>query len=61
MGGEPPICRVLRPDHCEEDRATHNLTERRERQEECAIKCRCEGKRRTLEKYTLSDSREEGE
>jgi hypothetical protein len=37
-GGEPPICRVLRPDHCEEGRATHNLTERRKRQEECAIR-----------------------
>jgi hypothetical protein len=61
MGGEPPIRRVLRPDHCEEDRATRNLAKRRERQEECAITGRCEGKRRTLEKYRVSDSREEGE
>jgi hypothetical protein len=28
-GGEPPIRRVLRPDHHEEDRATRNLAERR--------------------------------
>jgi hypothetical protein len=28
-GGEPPIRRVLRPDHREEDHATRNLTERR--------------------------------
>ena len=37
-GGEPPIHRVLRLDHHEEDRATHNLAEKRKRQEECAIK-----------------------
>ena len=60
-GGELPILRVLIPDHCEEDRATGNLAERRERQEECAITSRREGKRRTLEKYRVSDSREEGE
>jgi hypothetical protein len=28
-GGEPPIRRVLRPDHCEENRATRNLAEQR--------------------------------
>jgi hypothetical protein len=62
-GGEPPIRRVLRPDHCEEDRATRNLAEKEKRQEECAIRGRREGKRRrrTLEKYRVSDSREEGE
>ena len=28
-GGEPPIHRVLKPDHREEDCATHNLAEKR--------------------------------
>jgi hypothetical protein len=60
-GGEPPIRRVLRPDHCEEDRATRNLAERRKGRKSVRSRGRCEGKRRTLEKYRVSDSREEGE
>jgi hypothetical protein len=28
-GGEPPIRRVLRPDHYKENHATHNLIEQR--------------------------------
>jgi hypothetical protein len=62
-GGEPPIRRVLRPDHCEENRATRNLAETEKRQEVWAIKgadARERG-RGTLEKHRVSDSREEGE
>jgi hypothetical protein len=54
-GGEPPIRRVLRPDHREEDRATRNLTEKEKRQEECAIKgadARERGKKGELWKNT---------
>jgi hypothetical protein len=62
-GGEPPIRRVLRPDHREEDRATRNLAERRKGRKSVRSRGRREGKkkRRTLEKYRVSDSREEGE
>jgi hypothetical protein len=60
-GGEPPIHRVLRPDHREENRATRNLAERRKGRKSGRSRGRCEGKRRTLEKYRVSDSREEGE
>ena len=63
-GGEPPIHRVLRPDHREEDHATCNLTERRKGRKSGLSRGRCEGKRRskrTLEKYRVSDSEEEGE
>jgi hypothetical protein len=62
-GGEPPIRRVLRPDHHEEDHATRNLAERRKGRKSVGSGGRCEGKRkgRTLEKYRVSDSREEGE
>jgi hypothetical protein len=61
-GGEPPIRRVLRPDHCEEDRATRNLAERRKGRKsgDQGADAR-EGRKRTLEKYRVSDSREEGE
>jgi hypothetical protein len=37
-GGEPPIHRVLRPDHREENRATRNLAERRKGRKSVAIK-----------------------
>jgi hypothetical protein len=62
-GGEPPIRRVLIPNHHEENRATHNLDERRKGRKSGRSRGRCEGKRRrrTLEKYRVSDSREEGE
>jgi hypothetical protein len=61
-GGELPIHRVLRPNHREEDHATHNLAEKEKRHEECGIKGRHEGKRkRNSGKYRVSDSREEGE
>jgi predicted transposase YdaD len=59
--GVNPIRRVLRPDHCEEDRATRNLAERRKGRKSGRSRGRREGKRRTLEKYRVSDSREEGE
>jgi hypothetical protein len=63
-GGEPPIRRVLRPDHREEDRATRNLAEKRKGRKSVRSRGRREGKKRrkrTLEKYRVSDSREEGE
>jgi hypothetical protein len=61
--GEPPIHRVLRPDHYEEYRTTCNLTERRKGRKSGRSGGRREGKKRgrTLEKYKVSDSREEGE
>jgi hypothetical protein len=60
-GGEPPIRRVLRPDHYEQNRATRNLAKER--------KCRKCGRSRgdarergrELWKYRVSDNREEGE
>jgi hypothetical protein len=66
MGGEPPIRRVLGPDHREEDRATRNLA--REKGKERSV----EGDRREGNEkrenwknsgkiYRVSDSREEGE
>jgi hypothetical protein len=60
--GEPPIHRVLRPDHCEEIRATHNLVKQRKgrkcgRSREDAR----ERGRGTLEKHRVSDRREGGE
>jgi hypothetical protein len=45
-GGELPIHRVLKPEHREEGRATRNLAERRERQEECAITGRHKGRKK---------------
>jgi hypothetical protein len=61
-GGEPPIRRVLRPDHHEEDRATHNLAERRKGRKSVGSRGDArERRRRTLEKYRVSDSGEEGE
>jgi hypothetical protein len=61
-GGEPPIRRVLRPDHCEENRATRNLANREKAGSVGDQGGRREGKRkRTLEKHRVSDSREEGE
>jgi hypothetical protein len=43
-GGEPPIRRVLRPDHREEDRATRNLAERRKGRKSVRSRGRREGK-----------------
>jgi hypothetical protein len=65
-GGEPPIHRVLRPDHREEDRATHNLGEKRKGRKSVRSRGRREGKRKRDRKnsgknYRVSDSREEGE
>jgi hypothetical protein len=61
-GGEPPIHGVLRPDHREEDRATHNLAERRKGRKSVGSRADVRERRRgTLEKYRVSDSREEGE
>ena len=61
-GGEPPIRRVLRPDHREEDRATRNLAERRKRRKSVGSRADArERGRRILEKYRVSDSREEEE
>jgi hypothetical protein len=61
-GGEPPIRRVLKPDHCEENRATRNLTEQRKGrkfgQSRADVRERGRG---TLEKHRVSDSREGGE
>jgi hypothetical protein len=48
-GGEPPIRRVLRPDHREEGHATHNLARKEKRQEECAIKGDARERRRGKE------------
>ena len=60
-GDELPIRRVLKPDHCEENRATCDLAERRKGRKSGKSMGRCKGKRRALEKYRVSDSREEGE
>jgi hypothetical protein len=65
-GGEPPISRVLRPDHIEEYHATHNLAEKRKGRKSVRSRGRCEGKRKRDRKnsgknYRVSDSREEGE
>jgi hypothetical protein len=61
-GGEPPICRVLRLDHCEENHATCNLAEQRKGRKygQSGVDTRERG-RRTLEKHRVSDSGEEGE
>jgi hypothetical protein len=54
MGGESPIRRVLRPNHCEEYRATHNLAERRKgRKSGRSRGGRCEGKRRRRVTFVL--------
>jgi hypothetical protein len=52
-GGEPPIRRVLRPYHREEDHATCNLAERRKGRKSVGSRVDVrEGRRRTLEKNT---------
>jgi hypothetical protein len=49
-GGEPPIRRVLRPDHREEDRATRNLAEKRKGRKSVRSRGQTRGKEeRTLE------------
>jgi hypothetical protein len=48
-GGEPPIRRVLRPDHREEDRATHNLAEKRKGRKSVRSGGRREGRKKRKE------------
>jgi hypothetical protein len=45
-GGEPPIRRVLGPDHREEDRATCNLAGKRKGRKECAMRGQTRGEMR---------------
>jgi hypothetical protein len=62
-GGEPPIRRVLRLDHHEEDRATCNLAEKRKGRKSVRSGGQTRGKERKKEeknsrkKYRVSDSR----
>jgi hypothetical protein len=63
-GGEPPICRVLRPDHREQYHATHNLTKRRKGKKSVGSRADVrEGRKKenSGKKYRVSDSGEEGE
>jgi hypothetical protein len=61
-GGEPPIHRVLRPDHREEDRATRNLAEKRKGRKSVRSRGQTRGKEeKNSGKYRVSDSGEEGE
>jgi hypothetical protein len=62
-GGEPPIRRVLRPDHCEEivPHATSPKGEKAGRVGDQGGRREGRKRKRTLEKYRVSDSREEGE
>jgi hypothetical protein len=65
-GGEPPIRRVLRPDHHEEYHATRNLAEKRKGRKSVRSRGQTQGKEEERSKelwknYRVSDSREEGE
>jgi hypothetical protein len=62
-GGEPPIRRVLKPDHNEEYRATHKLAEKRKGRKSVRSRGRCEGKRKRDQRnsgknYRVSDRKE---
>jgi hypothetical protein len=60
-GGEPPICRAVRPDHYEENHTTRNLTRGKRHEGEAKGVDVREGRKRTLEKHRVSDSKEQGE